>query len=115
MTSTQPQRGLSRPFVIVCVVFGAIVVVWSALWFAAASVRRSDTRTSVYTGVERLRVKGGTGDIKVIAEQRDDVEVLVHRTWALAEPDVDQSFTEGELTLHNGCTFLGSVIVDFLL
>ncbi len=108
MTSTQPQRGLSRPFVIVCVVFGAFVVVWAALWFAAASVQRSDTQTTVYSGVERLRVKGGTGDIKVIAEQRDDVEVIVHRTWALAEPDVDQGFEGGELTLRNGCTFWGT-------
>ncbi len=106
--STQQQRGLSRPFVTVCVVFGAIVVVWAALWFAAASVQRSDTTSNVYSGVERLRVKGGTGDITVVGEQRDDVEVIVHRTWGLAEPDIDQGFENGELTLRNGCTFWGT-------
>lgn len=108
MTRTQQQRGLSRPFVILCVVFGALVVVWAALWFAAASVQRSDTRSSVYSGVERLRVKGGSGDITVVAEQRDDVEVIVHRTWGLAEPDIDQGFEDGELTLRNGCGFWGT-------
>ncbi len=112
MTSTppapQPQRGLSRPFVIACTVFGAIVVVWAALWFAAASVQRSDTRESVYRGVERLRVKGGSGDIAIVGERRDDVKVIVHRSWALAEPDIDQGFEDGELTLSNGCTFWGT-------
>lgn len=108
MTRTQQQRGLSRPFVIACVAFGALVVVWAALWFAAASVQRSDSSSQVYSGVERLRVKGGSGDIVVIAEQRDDVEVIVHRTWALEAPDLDQGFHDGDLTLSGGCGFWGS-------
>jgi hypothetical protein len=108
VTSTRQKRGLARPFVIVCSAFGALVVVWAALWFAAASVQRSDTRTSVYGGVERLRVKGDSGDIKVVGEQRDDVQVIVHRTWSLAEPKIEQRFEHGELTLRNGCSFLGT-------
>jgi hypothetical protein len=110
-TSTeQPSggRGLSRPFVVVCVVFGVLVVLWAALWFAAASVRRSDSSTRVYTGVERLRVKGGSGDITVIAERRDDVEVIARRSWSLAEPKLVRGFDDGELTLSGGCGFWGS-------
>lgn len=108
MTSTQPQRGLSRPFVIVCVVFGAFVVVWAALWFAAASVQRSDSATTTYGHVERLRITGSSGDITVVAEQRDDVQVVARRTWALAEPKLGQRFEDGELTLSGRCGFWGS-------
>ncbi|MDO8187024.1 DUF4097 family beta strand repeat-containing protein [Conexibacter sp. JD483] len=109
MTSTPPpERGLSRPFVIFCVVFGAIVVVWAALWFAAASVQQSDDRTQSYGGVERLRLKGSSGEIKVVAERRDDVEVIAHRTWGLKEPRLQQSFADGELTLSGSCGFWGT-------
>jgi len=94
--------------VILCVAFGALVVVWAALWFAAATVQRSDSSAQVYSGVERLRVKGGSGDIVVIAERRDDVEVIAHRSWALAEPKIDQGFDDGELTLSGSCGFWGS-------
>lgn len=106
--STSSRKGLSRPFVIVCLVIGGLVAVWGTLFFAAWSVRQSERASQVYADVETLRIDGGNGDIEVIAEDRDDVEVVTHMTWGLKKPRIEQGFSGGALRLTGGCGFWGS-------
>jgi len=106
--STSSRRGLPRPFVIACIALGGLVALWGALFFAAWSVRQSERSSQVYADVETLRIEGGSGDIDVIAEDRDDVEVVTHLSWGLKKPRVEQGFSDGALTLTGSCGFWGS-------
>lgn len=106
--STSSRRHLPKPFVIACIAFGGLVAVWGALFFAAWSVRQTERASQVYADVETLRITGGNGDIEVIAEDRDDVEVVTHITWGLKKPRIEQGFSGGELKLSGGCGFWGS-------
>lgn len=103
------RNGLSKPFIVVGVLVGAFCVAYAALFLAAMTVHREDSTTQSYADVEHLRVTGGNGDITVIAEPRADVQVIAHREWSLAEPDIEQGFRDGELTLSGGCGFVGSI------
>lgn len=106
--STSSRRHLPKPFVIACIAFGGLVAVWGALFFAAWSVRQTERSSRVYADVETLRIDGGNGDIEVIAEDRDDVEVITHLTWGLKKPQIQQGFSGGALRLTGGCGFWGS-------
>ncbi len=106
--STSSRRHLPKPFVIACIAFGGLVAVWGALFFAAWSVRQTERSARVYADVETLRIDGGNGDIEVIAEDRDDVEVVTHMTWGLKKPRIEQGFSGGALRLTGGCGFWGS-------
>jgi hypothetical protein len=105
---TTSRRGLPKPFVVVCIALGVVVAAWGALFFAAWSVRQSDTATRTYTGVDELRIDGGSGDVDVVAEDRDDVQVVTHMTWGLQKPDTAQGFDGGRLRLSGGCGFWGA-------
>jgi len=109
---TTRRRGLPKPFVVVCVALGVLVAAWGALFFAAWSVRQSDTVTQAYAGVDRLRIDGGNGDVDVVAEQRGDVEVVTRMTWGLEKPAAAQSFDDGTLKLSGGCGFWGAIGPD---
>jgi DUF4097 and DUF4098 domain-containing protein YvlB len=106
--STSSRKGLPRPFVIACIALGGLVALWGALFFAAWSVRQTGSTSQVYADVETLRIDGGNGDIDVIAEDRDDVEVVTHLTWGLKKPQIEQGFSGGALRLSGGCGFWGS-------
>ncbi|HST40497.1 MAG TPA: DUF4097 family beta strand repeat-containing protein [Conexibacter sp.] len=104
------RNGLSKPFIVVGVLVGAFCVAYAALFLAAMTVHREDSTTQTYSDVRHLRVKGGEGDITVIAEARDDVQVVARREWSLAEPEIKQGFDEdGKLTLSGSCGFVGSI------
>lgn len=106
--NTSSRKHLPKPFVIACVALGGLVAVWGALFFAAWSVRQSERASRVYADVETLRIAGGNGDIHVIGEDRDDVEVVTDVTWGLKKPRIEQSFSDGRLKLSGGCGFWGS-------
>jgi hypothetical protein len=108
VTSTN-RKGLSRPFIVFGVAVGLFCVAYAALSLAALTVSRSDESTHVYSDVQRLRIEGGNGDITVVAEQRDDVQVTARRTWSLGRPDVEQGFEGGVLKLSGSCGFWGSI------
>jgi hypothetical protein len=103
------RNGLSKPFIVFGVLLGAFAVAYAALFLAAITVHREDSATRTYQDVQQLRVKGGEGDITVIAEARSDVKVIARREWSLAAPDTEQSFRDGELTLAGTCGFLGTI------
>lgn len=105
---TTPRRGLPRPFILVCAAVGVVGVLYFALWFVAATVRQSKETVTTYGGVDQLRIDGSAGDIKLIAEDRDDVRVVAHTTWALAEPAHSQQLAGGVLRLSGSCGFWGS-------
>lgn len=105
---TQRRAGLSRPFVVVCVAFGLLVVAWATLWFAALTVHQTRNAVKAYGGVDELRIDGGAGDIDVIAEDRSDVRVVARSEWSLSEPDQIQRFAGGTLQLSGECGFWGS-------
>lgn len=107
MPSTS-RRGLSKPFVVVCVAIGVLTTLWAAIWLAAVTVSQSDDIVRTYAGVSSLRIDGSSGDIELIAEQRDDVQVTAHREWSLGEPRTEQQFDDGVLKLSGSCGFWGS-------
>ncbi|MDO8211572.1 DUF4097 family beta strand repeat-containing protein [Conexibacter sp. CPCC 206217] len=102
------RNGLSRPFLVFGVVVGLLVALWGALWLTSLTVHRSADSVKTYGGVEQLKIAGGSGDIEVVAEDRDDVQVTAHREWSLAEPRVEQSFDGGTLKLSGSCGFWGA-------
>lgn len=109
MTRTSRNNGLSKPFIVLGVLVGAFFVAYAALFLAAITVHQEDRTTQSYADVQHLRVKGGEGDITVIAERRSDVQVVARREWSLAQPEVKQSFHDGELTLSGSCGFVGTI------
>lgn len=106
--SSTRRRGLPTPFVVVCVALGVLAAAWAALFFAAWSVRQTARSAKTYQGVQLLRVNGGNGDIHVIAEDRDDVEVVTRLVWGFKKPSIEQGFADGALQLSGGCGFWGS-------
>jgi len=108
VTATARRRGLHPAFVVVCIAVGVLVAIWGALFFAAWSVHQTERSVATYTGVDLLRIDGGSGNIAVIGEDRDDVEVVTRISWGLKKPDVVRSFDGGALKLSGGCDFLGS-------
>ncbi|MBB4664997.1 DUF4097 family beta strand repeat-containing protein [Conexibacter arvalis] len=108
MSTTPSRRGIPTPVIVVCVALGVLVAAWGALFFAAWSVHQDERTARTYADVEQLRINGGSGDIAVVAEDRDDVEVITHLSWALKKPRVEHSFRDGSLQLTGGCGFWGS-------
>jgi DUF4097 and DUF4098 domain-containing protein YvlB len=107
--TTSTRRGLSRPFVVFGVVVGVLCTLYAAAWLTALTVSQDDRSVRTYAGVDHLRIDGGNGDITVIAEPRDDVEVIAKRQWSLAEPKLEQRFEGGALRLSGSCGFWSSI------
>lgn len=109
---TAPRKRLSRPFVVVCAGLGVLTVVYFALSFVALGVRQTKTTAASYAGVDRLQIDGGSGDVTLIGEQRDDVRVVARTKWGLDEPDHLQQFSDGVLKVDGGCGFWGGFGID---
>ncbi|WP_049793172.1 DUF4097 family beta strand repeat-containing protein [Conexibacter woesei] len=112
MPATTPRKGLPRPFLILCTGFGVVMVLYAALSAVAFGVRQKETTTTSYGAVEQLRIDGGSGDVTVIGEERDDVRVVAHASWGLAKPDREQQLTGSALKVDGGCGFWGNIGVN---
>jgi DUF4097 and DUF4098 domain-containing protein YvlB len=109
MSTEQRMKRLPRPFVGICVAFAVIAAAWSGLSIVALASRHSDTSSRTYPAGEVLQLTGTSGDVTIVAEEREDIRVDARTSWSLARPDVELRREGDRLTLRGSCGFWGSV------
>lgn len=109
MSTDQRKKSLPRPFVGICVAFAVIAAAWSGLSVVALASRHSDTSSRTYPAGESLQLGGASGDVTIIAQERDDIRVDARTSWSLARPDVELRRDGDRLTIDGDCGFWGGV------
>lgn len=107
-TPPAKQRGLPRPFVVVCVVIGAVIGAYGALTLLSQLTASTVHRTRTFRAVDELRVRAGSGDVTVIGGPRRDVRVdmaiqrgMFRGAW---KPEVGVRAGGRELELNSNCS-----------
>ena len=113
-----PRRaggGPNRVVAVLLAAFGLLAALTGALSLVGLAVNDSDTQTRTYTGVQRLVVEAGAGDLTITGGDRTDVRVEAHRRWSWRKPTVDGRLEGSVLRLGGGCrgAILGNCNVTF--
>jgi DUF4097 and DUF4098 domain-containing protein YvlB len=109
VSTTEPRRGLPRPFVGTCVVVAILVAAWAGLSVVSLTTRQTETTSHTYPAGGPLQLTAQSGDVTIVAQDRDDVRVDSRARWSLSEPDVRLRRENGRLVLDGECGFWGQV------
>jgi Putative adhesin len=108
-------RGAGRAVAVLLAVFGLLLALTGALALVAQAITDSDTTIRTFTGVRRLVVEAGSGDLTITGSGREDVRAELRRRWSWRRPTLQGRLEDGVLHLDGGCrgAFLGSCDVHW--
>lgn len=105
VTTTERKKSLPGPFVWICVAIAVLTAGWLGLSVVALASRHTDTATRTYPAGELLQLTGHSGDVTIVAQERDDVRVDSRSKWSLARPDVELRREGDRLVIDGDCGF----------